>query len=147
MPTPDETRSCARSSRPAEAYTLDEACQASVNGRGQIFTGAIFLLNCKSPLRERLAGALRSSGNKVYVPEEHGMTVYDVTEDELQLANLVMFDVHSTSVQILSDLGKVSNMRRNGGPFLIALLTTRCDAEFQLKVEELVDRAVDHATK
>jgi len=60
---------------------------------------------------------------------------------------LVIFEVNSTSFQLLSGLRRIWSTRKDGKPFVIVWLTARCDAEFQLKVEELADRVVQHVTE
>jgi hypothetical protein len=144
MDPADTTRTFAWSSRPDKVCTSEDTCQARLNGHGQ-YLGAICLLNFKSSRGERLAIFLRSVGYKVYVPVEHGGTAHDLADDELRLAGLVMFDVNSTSAHVLAELRRVYRVRKDGKPFVIAWLTTPCDVEFQLKVEDLADRVVEYA--
>lgn len=132
---------------PVAGESRHDNCQASADGQARIAAGSTFLLNFERPRGDRLAIFLRSIRYKVYVPEEHGRTVHDIGDDELRLAGLVIFDVNNTSFQVLAELRRIWNERNDGRPFIIAWLKTPCNAEVQLKVEELADRVVEYAAE
>lgn len=143
--SPQESESLIDTPYPDNRQEL--VCPVSDNRQGLTYAGATFLLNVDSSRREHLAIHLRSIGYKVYIPEEHGKATHGVTNGELRAAGLVIFEVSSTSFCLLSELRRIWNIRKGGKPFVIVWLTTRCDAEFELKVEELADRVVAHVSE
>jgi hypothetical protein len=129
--------------RPAYISTLHPSSQGDAARQDSPRSGAIFLLDCKSPYRERFADHLRSLRFKVFVPEEHGKTVLDLSDDELQEADLVIFAFARPTHDAWTQFRRVCDARRHDTPLrVIAWLHGYWDAVFHLMLEKLADRVV-----
>jgi hypothetical protein len=100
----------------------------------------IFLLNFDPPYRERLAFMLRRLGYEVFIPEEHGILLRDITDKEFQQADFILFDLtrlnHDT---VWLPLRRICQLRKEGGMPLMVHCFSRIDRgpEFYLMVEKL----------
>lgn len=109
---------------------------------------AIFLLNFESPYREKLAIVLRSLRHRVFVPEEHGRSVHELTDAEFERAEFVLFDLTRLNHdQVWLPLRRICRLRQPDGMPLMVSCSSRIyrGPEFQLLVEKIGPRLAYYA--
>jgi hypothetical protein len=128
----DTTRTCTYCTRPFNTSKLQGTCQCST-------VGAILLLNFDFIYGERLALTLRGYGYRVIVPEEHRESLFEVKNEHLQQANLIVFDLTYLNYNIWRELRRICRSRRPDGLPLMLSCWSRIDRgpEFRLLVEKL----------
>lgn len=112
------------------------------------FTRAIFLLNFESPYRESLAIVLRNLRHKVFVPEEYGKSVHELTDSELQQAEFVLFDVTRLNHDaVWLPLRRICHLQKPDGMPVMVSCSSRIyrGPEFQLLVEKIGARLAYYA--
>lgn len=106
---------------------------------------AIFLLNFDPPYRDSHTITLRACRYKVFVPEEHGRSVADLTDNELRQADYVLFDLTRLGYNdVFLQLRRICRLRRTDGmPVFVTCLSRKYRGpEFQRIVEKLGARLV-----
>jgi hypothetical protein len=137
-----------RPNRPSPYRKRQSTCQEDAtrpSEREPSTARAIFLLNFDPPYREGHAVTLRRCRYKVFVPEEYGRSVADLTDDELRQADYVLFDLtHLNYDDVFLQLRRICRLRRpDGMPVFVTCLSRKYRGpEFQRIVEKLGARLV-----
>lgn len=143
MPTAREKAVSAHPSKPFRYRKPKWTCQDDCASPVAFPSGGFLLLNFEAPYRNNLAFSLRLRRHKVCVPEEHGKTYSDLTNDQIRNCDYLFCDLtRRVSHDEFQTLRRICNLRKSDGtPLLVAcwLLEKNGDDEvaFQLLVERL----------
>lgn len=132
LPT-DTTRTPASSNRPPHGNKSGSNCQ-------DWGSGGFLLLNFESPYRDNLAFSLRLQRIRIIVPEEHGKTYADLTDDEIRDVDYIFCDLtRNVRHDEFRKLQRICNLQRQDGMSILTAcwLLKNAQPEFQLMVERL----------
>ncbi len=149
MPSADGKPASVRFTRPFPYKNLQASRQGSLARPPRpLVSSAIHLLNFESPHRESLAIVLRGLRHKVFVPEEHGISLHELKDEDLRQADLILFDLtrlnHDT---VWLPLRRICRLRKPDGMPLMVSCFSRIyrGPDFHLLVEKLGARLTYYA--
>ena len=114
-------------------------------GASVCVSGSILLLNFDPPHKEGLAHLLRLLGFKIFVPEEHGISLLELRDEDLRQADLILFDLtRLTHDDVWLPLRRICRLRKPSGTPLSVTCSSRIyrGPDFHLLVEKLGARLV-----
>jgi hypothetical protein len=91
-------------------------CQGRAEGLKSSPSEGFLLLNFESPYRDIFALSLRLHGHKVFVPEEHGKTYSDLSDDQIRNFDYLFCNLtRRISHDGFQELRRICRVRRSDG--------------------------------
>ena len=93
MPTTARLNSRRRSSNANSKQSDSDNDKTHASSDWNPPSGGFLLLNFELPYRNDLALSLRLQHHKVIVPEEHGVSLMDLQDEDIRRADFILFDL------------------------------------------------------
>jgi hypothetical protein len=109
---------------------------------------SIFVLNFDAPYRQHLALSLRQLRYSLFIPEEHGTSLYELSDQIFQQADFILVDLTNLNHdRVWVPLRRIGKLRRSDGIPLMVHCFSRVyrGPEFHLLVERLGARLAYYA--